>query len=138
MITGRRLPSPSMATHLKRRAIYPESAWSSVLTRWAQCSPNRQVAAELRLVLLLLCPYKVISAREEAEVAVGSIQKGETLCALSRYCGWDFRVCRSRVRFCSHRELPGFWRCFLSALMEPPSSVLSVRWRFVNTRPDMV
>ena len=65
------------------------------MTRWAQCSPNRQAAAELRLVLLLLCPYKVISAREEAEVAVGSIQKGETLCALSRYCGWDFRVCRS-------------------------------------------
>jgi hypothetical protein len=37
----------------------------------------------------------VISAREEAEVAVGGIQRGETLCALSRYCGWDFRVCRS-------------------------------------------
>jgi hypothetical protein len=27
---------------------------------------------------------------------------------------------RARVTFCSHRDLPGSWRCFLSALMEPP------------------
>ena len=27
---------------------------------------------------------------------------------------------RARVRFCSHRDLPGSWRCFLSALMQTP------------------
>src|ERR671910_1607381 len=54
MTTGRRLPSPSTATHPKRRTIYPESAWSSASTRWAQCSPNsrpQQTTAKSRLTL---------------------------------------------------------------------------------------
>ena len=34
---------------------------------------------------------------------------------------------RARVRFCSHRDLPGFWRCFLSALMKPPPLFFPLR-----------
>src|ERR671911_2059596 len=78
MTTGRRLPSSSTATHLKRRAIYPESAWSSASTRWAQCSPNSRPQQNSGSYSSYSAPTKKRPSSFEATPLVPDSQDGAT------------------------------------------------------------